>query len=109
MLKHEQKMTQLHLKVKRNPYYPANDTVIESNHQYLVMMGFRRFVTRPIFSKMINGSNKTKFVKKITEDYESYFFSSFYYYNYFPPAPVQIFRVNQFNVEEHESSPVMYG
>lgn len=80
--------------------YPGNDTVIKSNDQYLISMGFRRFLTRPIFSRVINGTEKTKYIKKIEEDYESYFFCSFYYYNYFPPAPTQIFRVNQFNTSE---------
>ena len=80
--------------------YPGNDTVIKSNDQYLISMGFRRFLTRPIFSRVINGTEKTKYIKKIEEDYESYFFCSFYYYNYFPPAPSQIFRVNQFNTSE---------
>ena len=102
-------MAQIHAKVRRNPHYPANDTVINSNELYLVSMGFRSFITRPIFSRVINGSDKTKFIKKIEEDYESYFYCSFYSYNYFPPAPIHIFRINQFNTAEHELSPVMYG
>ena len=100
LLKHERKMTQLHLKVRRNPYYPLNDTVIESHQNYLISMGFRRIVVRPIFSQIIQGSEKTKYIKSIKEDYESYFLCSFYYYNYFPPASVQIHRVNQVNLQE---------
>lgn len=102
-------MTQLHLKVRRNPYYANNDTVIESNQYYSISLGFRRVVLKPIFSKIIPGTEKTKFIKKIGEDYESYFYCSFYYYNYFPPAPVQIYRVNQLNFNSKETSPIMYG
>ena len=102
-------MTQLHAKVRRNPYYRANDSTIESNQHFFISMGFRRIVVRPIFSRIIQGSEKTKYTKNIKEDYESYFFCSFYYYNYFPPAPVQIYRVNQFNFADKETTPIMYG
>lgn len=56
LLKHERKMTQLHLKVRRNPYYANNDTVIESNQYYAISLGFRRVVLKPIFSKVIAGT-----------------------------------------------------
>lgn len=102
-------MTQLHLKVRRNPFYPSNETPIESGQHYAISLGFRRIVVRPIFSRVIPGTEKTKFTKKIGEDYESYFYCSFYYYNYFPSAPVQIYQVNQLNFKERESSPIMYG
>lgn len=72
-------------------------------------MGFRKFYIKPIFSRCINGTDKTKFTRKIKEDYESQFYCSFYYYNYFPPAPFSIYKVNQLNVEQFEPSPVMYG
>lgn len=109
LLKHERKMTMLHARVKRNPYYPLNDTEVESNQKYLITMGFRKFYIKPIFSRCINGTDKTKFTKKIKEDYESHFYCSFYYYNYFPPAPFSIYKINHLNTEQYEPSPVMYG
>lgn len=65
LLKHERKMTQLHAKVRRNPYYPSNETIIKSNEEYLISMGFRRFITRPIFSRVISGTTKTKYTSNI--------------------------------------------
>jgi pre-rRNA-processing protein TSR1 len=56
LLKHERKMTQLHTKVRRNPYYPSNNTIIESNQYYSISMGFRRIVVKPIFSRVIPGT-----------------------------------------------------
>jgi len=49
-------MTQLHAKVRRNPYYTNNDTMIESNQYFAISMGFRRMVVRPIFSRVVSGS-----------------------------------------------------
>ena len=72
-------------------------------------MGFRKIYITPIFSRCINGTEKTKYTKKITEDYENHYYCSFYYYNYFPPAPFSIYKVNQVNTDIIEPSPVMYG
>lgn len=72
-------------------------------------MGFRKFYIKPIFSRCINGTEKTKYTKVIKEDYENHFFCSFYYYNTFPPAPFSIYKVNQLNLDQFEPSPVMYG
>lgn len=43
------------------------------------------------------------------EDYESHFFCSFYYYNYFPPAPFAVYKVNPLNLDQVEPCPIMYG
>ena len=102
-------MTQLHLKVRRNPYYPSNVNEVVSNEKYLVSMGFRRFYIAPIFSRIIQGTDKTKYIRNIKEDYESYFYCSFYHYNCFPSAPVHLYRVNQLNASDIEPSPIMYG
>ncbi len=72
-------------------------------------IGFRKIYITPIFSRCINGTEKTKYTKKIKEDYENYYYCSFYYYNYFPPAPFSIYRINQLNTDIIEPSPVMYG
>ena len=64
-MKHEHKMTQLHLKVRRNPYYPSNINDVVSNEKYFISMGFRRILVAPIFSRIIQGTDKTKYAKNI--------------------------------------------
>lgn len=92
LFKHERKMTLVHLRVKRNEYYPSMETPVESNRSHLISFGFRRFFATPIFSKCFNGCDKTKFRNSFV-DYEHYYYCSFYYYNTFPPAPVSICRI----------------
>ena len=64
LLKHERKMTVLHGKVQINPYYEAN---VEMNSGSLVMisLGFKRLLVNPIYSRCLNGTEKTKYTKKI--------------------------------------------
>jgi hypothetical protein len=105
LLKHERKMTMVHMRVKRNDYYPNNETPVESNNPYYICFGFRRVFATPVFSKCLNGCDKTKFRKSFV-DYENHYFCSFYYYNVFPPASVAIYRMEG---GDHEPMPIMYG
>lgn len=51
-------MTQVHLKVKKNP--EMENTVLESNKEVEVHLGFKRFVTSPIYSKIFSVNNNNK-------------------------------------------------
>lgn len=64
LLKHERKMTVLHGKVQQNPYYEGSSEV-ESNGLVMVSVGFKRLLVNPIYSRCFNGTEKTKYTKKI--------------------------------------------
>jgi hypothetical protein len=108
LLKHERKMTVLHGKVQKNPFYQGENKV-ESNQMVMVSVGFKRLLIEPIYSRCINGTEKTKFTQSIGEDYESHFFCSFYHHNYFPTSPFLVFRVNPLNVNQIEAAPILRG
>ena len=56
MLKHERKMTQVHLRVRRNQVYPDDDVPVISNKLYEIQLGFRKLTVKPIFSRILGGS-----------------------------------------------------
>jgi hypothetical protein len=64
LLKHERKMTVLHGKIQQNPYYEGSSEV-QSNDLVMVSIGFKRLLVNPIYSRCLNGTEKTKFTKKI--------------------------------------------
>lgn len=101
-------MTVLHGKVQKNPYYQGENTV-NSNELVMVSVGFKRVLVEPIYSRCINGTDKTKFTKGIGEDYDNNYFVSFYHHNYFPPSPFLVFRVNRLNTSQIEAAPILRG
>jgi hypothetical protein len=108
LLKHERKMTVLHGKVQANPHYEG-DAEVQSNEQVMVSVGFRRLLVSPVFSRCFNGTEKTKFTKRVGSDSEGYFFCSFYGLNQFPPSPFLVFRVNPLFPEQMEGAPLLRG
>lgn len=93
LLKHEHKMTTIHGKVQRNNWYEGSEPV-SSGDLVMVSMGFRRMLVKPVLSRCINGTEKTKFTQSIGEDHDNYYYCSFYGLNHFPPSPFLVFRVN---------------
>jgi len=55
LLKHERKMTVVHGKVEKNPYYEGENAV-HSNDLVMVSVGFKRLLVEPIYSRLINGA-----------------------------------------------------
>lgn len=108
LLKHERKMTVLHGKVKRNPFYEGS-AAVESGKMVMVSIGFKRLVVSPLYSRCINGTEKTKSTKEVGEDYDNHYFCSFYGHNTFPPSPFLVFRVNPLFPSQIEGAPVMRG
>lgn len=94
----------LHTKLRRNPFDPSGEIPVESNKSYLLSLGFRKLTITPIFSRCLNGCDKTKYVREIGDDYENYFYCSFYGSNYFPPAPALLYDLHR-----SEASPLMVG
>ncbi len=94
--------------MRRNPHF-EEEAQISSNEPYCIHMGFRKFVIEPIFSRVIGGSEKTKYCKTIKENYSDYFLCSFYYYNCYPPSPALVYRVNKLNHANVEPQPIMVG
>lgn len=75
----------------------------------MVSIGFKRLLVEPIYSRCINGTEKTKYTAAIRQDYENHYFCSFYHNNYFPSSPFLVFRVNQLNVSQIEPAPILRG
>lgn len=108
LLKHERKMTVLHGKVQTNPHYEG-ESEVRSGDQVMVSVGFRRLLVSPLFSRCINGTEKTKFTKRVGSNSEGYFYCSFYGLNQFPPSPFLVFRVNPLFPEQIEGAPLLRG
>jgi hypothetical protein len=51
LLKHERKMTMLHLRVKKNDAPELAEHSIRSKQACEINLGFRRFTTQPIYSR----------------------------------------------------------
>mmetsp|Transcript_27312 Transcript_27312/g.24094 ORF Transcript_27312/g.24094 Transcript_27312/m.24094 type:complete len:202 (-) Transcript_27312:65-670(-) len=88
------------MKVRR--YFESSEFV-DSKEEMEVHVGFRTFNTKPIFSKMINGCTKTKYVKKTLRD--EIYMASFYGEVTFPPANTLMFR----KLENGNKELVAYG
>ncbi|CAK68130.1 unnamed protein product (macronuclear) [Paramecium tetraurelia] len=91
LLKHERKMTQMHVRFHR---HQMHNCVLKSKHQVFAQIGFRRAHINPIYSRILNNCSKTKYVKEIKDD--TFYLASFYFYNSFPQQPV-IFWQNDFD------------
>ncbi|EGR34439.1 ribosome biogenesis protein, putative [Ichthyophthirius multifiliis] len=98
VLKHERKMTVVHLKIRRNNEYEGQNQIL-SKKNYLINFGFRKATVNTIFSKMYAHNSKTKYVKKLKEKNANYM-ASFYYQNIYPPANVLIFAENEIQKAE---------
>lgn len=61
-------MTVLHGKVQKNPFYEGEENV-NSEELVLISIGFKRILVNPIYSRCLNGTEKTKFTKSIKDDY----------------------------------------
>lgn len=90
VLKHERKMTVVHLRMRRNIEY-TSEKLIQSKNNYVMHMGFKRAVINPIFSKAYNNNTKSKYVQKM-KDFNQTYLASFYYYNVYPPCNVLLFN-----------------
>lgn len=86
VLKHERKMTQMHVKLRRAPEFHGHMT---SKSPIEVQVGFRRATVEPIYSRMMTNTNKTKYLKTIKDD--AYYIASFYFLCTFPPQKVIAF------------------
>ena len=75
----------------------------------MVSIGFKRLLVEPLYSRLINGTDKTKYTKSIGKDYENHYFCSFYGHNYFPSSPFLVFRVNRLNTSQIEPAPILKG
>jgi pre-rRNA-processing protein TSR1 len=108
LLKHERKMTVLHGKVQSNPHY-AGEAEVLSGQPAMVSVGFRRLLVSPLFSRCVNGTEKTKFTRRVGTESEGQFFCSFYGLNQFPPSPFLVFRVNPLCPDQVEGAPLLRG
>ena len=87
LYRHERKVTVMHTLVKRHNEYTMT---IKGKDPMHVQVGFRRFTTAPIYSKIVTGTDKT-LVERFFPNDEKFYLASFYGRVIFPPASVLMF------------------
>jgi len=87
LLPHETKVSVCHFKIKR---FDEDKTVIPSKCVLEFHVGFRKFLTRPIFSDDYYNTNKAKYYRFLQHDVET--LVSAYTPICYPPSQVIIFR-----------------
>lgn len=88
LLPHEQKMSLINV-VLRSVDHEENDEPIKSKDELIIHLGFRRFITRPIFSAHTNG-DKFKFERFLPKD--GSIVASFYAPITYPPASAVAYK-----------------
>ena len=68
LLPHETKVTVTHFKIKR---FDEDKTIIPSKSVLEFHIGFRRFLSKPIFSDEYYGTNKAKYYRFLLHDTET--------------------------------------
>eukprot|EP01016_Furgasonia_blochmanni_P049610 TRINITY_DN754_c0_g2_i3.p1 TRINITY_DN754_c0_g2~~TRINITY_DN754_c0_g2_i3.p1 ORF type:complete len:859 (-),score=228.30 TRINITY_DN754_c0_g2_i3:1607-4183(-) len=90
LFRHEQKLSVLHTKVLRSAHYQEE---IRSKEEVEMHLGFRILKTRPIYSKMFQNCNKTKYEKKLLHG--GAYMASVYAPVIYPPCTVLILKARQ--------------
>ena len=88
LLKHERKMTIMHMTIQR--FSEEENVKLKSKTVHEIQCGFRRFRNNLIFSKIFKGCKKVKYEKEISTN--NLHLASMYCMNIFPPANVMIFQ-----------------
>jgi len=89
LLEHEQKVTVNHLKINTNFEYSKD---INSKELYEIHIGFKRILSRPIFS-LDQKIDKLKYEHSLEKD--KFYFASIYCNLIYPNSPVMIFKPNR--------------
>lgn len=87
LLKHERKTTLMHFKVNLSDDFKE----CASKKSYDVHLGFRKFNTSLIFSRIYPNNKKTKYVKVVKNTNGQPILASLYYYCTYAPCPVLVF------------------
>jgi pre-rRNA-processing protein TSR1 len=88
LLEHEKKVCVLHFRV--TPHYEYSEQV-QSKNLYEIHAGFRRFLSKPVFSFDQN-NDKLKYEKKLIQD--KFYYASIYGQLIYPNTSVLLFRPN---------------
>lgn len=87
LMRHEQKMSVVHLQIKKHPSY---EDPVKSKDPLLVQIGFRSFLTRPIFSEHNPRCDKHRYERYLQPG--RFLVASIYAPVTYRPAPVLIYH-----------------